>query len=90
MIGLTASDVCPWNDFDFSLQYYGFLLSLTASLVIANIAFFTVTYGEEAIGVRVKLAACRAAGAFGGLGIGAACGKYALVRIADLLLSSAH
>jgi hypothetical protein len=90
MIGLTASDICPWNDFEYSVRYYGFVLSLTALLVIVNIAFFTATYGEEAIGVRVKLAACRAAGAFGGLGIGAVCGKYALARIADLLLGSAY
>jgi hypothetical protein len=75
---------------DFLVQYYGLILSITAGLIIANIGFFTVMHGEEAFWARVKLAACRVAGGFGGLGIGAACGTYGLARLAHLIVRAAH
>jgi hypothetical protein len=90
MIDLSAAYVSPWDSLQFAPRYYGLLLILTACLVIANIAFFTVVYGDGAFWMRVKLAVWRTAGAVGGLGLSAVYGKYTLLRISDLLARAAH
>jgi hypothetical protein len=35
----TAADLSPWDDFDFKVTYYGFLLSVTALLFFGTPSF---------------------------------------------------
>jgi hypothetical protein len=88
----TAADISPWDDFDFKVQYYGILLSLTALLMLANAVFLTVLLSEGSRWERCKLAVWQALTAIGGLGIGVGFpfGHHALLRLGELVHRAAH
>jgi hypothetical protein len=89
---LAATDISPWDDFNFSAQYYGMLLSLTAILILANAVILTVLLSEGSAWARCKLALWQALTAIGGLGIGAGfpLGHHALLRLGELMHRVAH
>jgi hypothetical protein len=89
---LAATDISPWDDFNFGPQYYGGLLCLTAVLIVANAIFLTAILSEGSRWTRCKLAMWQALTAIGGLGIGIGfpLGHYALLRLGELVYRSAH
>jgi len=89
---LTAADLSPWDDFNFKVTYYGFLLSVTALLILANAIFLTLALSNGSPWTRVKLAVWQAVSAIGGLGIGVGFpyGHHALLRLGELVHRAVH
>jgi hypothetical protein len=89
---LTATDLSPWNDFDFNVTYYGCLLSVTVLLILVNAIFLTIVLSDGSPWTRLKLAIWQALSAIGGLGIGAGFpyGHHALRRLGELVHRAAH
>jgi hypothetical protein len=89
---LAATDISPWDDFDFNVEYYGFVLSLTAVLILANAVFLTIVLSEGSPWERCKLAIWQAMTAIGGLGMGVGFpyGHHALLRLGELVHRSGH
>jgi hypothetical protein len=89
---LPAADISPWDDFDFKVKYYGFVLSLTAVLILANAVFFTIALSEGSPWARFKLAIWQVLTAIGrlGMGVGFPYGHHALLRLGELVHRSGH
>jgi hypothetical protein len=89
---LTATDLSPWDDFDFNVTYYGCLLSVTVLLMLANVIFLTIVLSDGSPRTRFQLAIWQALSAIGGLGIGVGFpyGHHALLRLGELVHRAAH